>query len=75
MVDALLRDSHHDQPGLFVGKGDEQQVLRIRAAVHAGAEFPPHCANSMVEASFVQQLFREGFHRTACYYGRLGSCQ
>ncbi|CAM9572248.1 unnamed protein product, partial [Ectocarpus fasciculatus] len=51
MVDALLRDSHYDQPGVFVDKGDGQEVMGIRAAVHTGTEFPPHCANSMVEAS------------------------
>ncbi|CBJ29438.1 conserved unknown protein [Ectocarpus siliculosus] len=50
MVDALLKDSHYDQPGLLVDKGNEQEILGIRAAVNAGAEFPPHCANSMVEA-------------------------
>lgn len=68
MVDALLRDSHYDQPGVFVDKGDGQEVMGIRAAVHTGTEFPPHCANSMVEASLVQQLFREDFHSTAYFY-------
>lgn len=71
MVDALLKDYHYDQPGLFVDKGNEQELLGIRAAVNTGAEFPPHCANSMAEASLhsvVQQLFREGFHNTAYFY-------
>ncbi|CAM9189144.1 unnamed protein product [Ectocarpus sp. 12 AP-2014] len=51
MVDALLKDSHYDQPGLFVDNGNEQETLGIRAAVNTGAEFPPHSASSMVEAS------------------------
>ncbi|CAM9194753.1 unnamed protein product [Ectocarpus sp. 8 AP-2014] len=51
MVDALLKDARYDQPGLFVDNGNEQEILGIRAAVNTGAEFPPHCANSMVEAS------------------------
>ncbi|CAM9553714.1 unnamed protein product, partial [Ectocarpus sp. 12 AP-2014] len=50
MVDALLKDCLYDQPGLFVDKGSEQEILGIRAAVNTGAEFPPHCASSMAEA-------------------------
>ncbi|CAM9717188.1 unnamed protein product [Ectocarpus sp. 4 AP-2014] len=51
MVDALLKDSHYGDPGFFVDKGNEQEILGIRAAVNTGADFPPHCANSMLEAS------------------------
>lgn len=49
MVEALLENGAHLQPGLFVEKGAELEVRGIREAVDSGLELPQHGAHSMVE--------------------------
>lgn len=49
MVDALRQGGRCEEPGLFVGEGVEQEVLGIREALDSDAEFPPFCAQSMIQ--------------------------
>lgn len=49
MVDALRQGGRCEEPGLFDGEGVEQEVLGIRKALDSDAEFPPFCAQSMVQ--------------------------
>lgn len=51
MVNALLAATSYEQPGLFVEKGVELEVWKIREAVDSDSDFPPHCAHSMAEVN------------------------